>query len=203
MHSMMNREHEKKTRPPSAAIYVTPPPQEELVQPMINLYRRTESPVGSRPHTPTSRSPTPINSRPGSPTPHDTSKTNHSFQDLIKYIGKKVSGRKTKDTISSLLAPSGSADARRVSCFLEVPKDTSHFRVRSKSLDDGSRKPQTPSMDCGAAYRIYDEILKEGRLFDRGTFEVHCFVLSMILRQLLYMYRSSNSDEEPRISLKP
>jgi hypothetical protein len=36
------------------------------------------------------------------------------------------------------------------------------FRSRSRSLDDGTRLRIPPS-DCEATYRIYDEIVKEGK----------------------------------------
>lgn len=159
-----------KTRPPpSAAIYITPPPQDERV-PMMNVYRVVDSPMNSRPHSPSgyrsgSRTPTPCNSRPGSPIPHHaSSKHNHSIQDLLKLIGKKVSGRKHKDTISPAI------ETRRTSCFLEVPKDAAQFRGRSKSLDDGAARKQTPSVDSATAYKIYDEILKEGKMLIETIF---------------------------------
>lgn len=154
------RQNSKMRPPQSAAIYITPPPQDERI-PTMNVYRIVDSPMNSRPHSPCgfrsgSRTPTPCSSRPGSPGPHQGSKHNHSIQDLLKLIGKKVSGRKHKDTMSP------ASESRRTSCFLEVPKDTSQFRGRSKSLDDGAARKQTPSLDSAAAYKIYDEILREG-----------------------------------------
>jgi hypothetical protein len=56
---------------------------------------------------------------------------------------------------------SRSKSPRRTSCFLEVPTDPM-FRSRSRSLDDGNRVRVPPS-DCEATYRIYDEIVKEGK----------------------------------------
>ena len=56
---------------------------------------------------------------------------------------------------------SRSKSPRRTSCFLEVPTDPT-FRSRSRSLDDGTRLRVPPS-DCEANYRIYDEIVKEGK----------------------------------------
>lgn len=56
---------------------------------------------------------------------------------------------------------SRSKSPRRTSCFLEVPTDPM-FRSRSRSLDDGTRVRVPPS-DCEATYRIYDEIVKEGK----------------------------------------
>ncbi|KAK7602447.1 hypothetical protein V9T40_008036 [Parthenolecanium corni] len=161
--------------PPSAAIYITPPPNSDRLSPIVNLYRRSQSPSGSgggggsRPHSPLScasgsRTPTPGNSRSGSPVPRSgssASKHNHSIQDLVKLITKKVqgAGRKPKESLS----PTPSPDARRTSCFLEVPKDASQFRSRSKSLDDGTTRKQPPSVDSATAYKIYDQILQEGR----------------------------------------
>lgn len=56
---------------------------------------------------------------------------------------------------------------RRTSCFLEVPKpqgldgpDSTEFRSRSKSLDDGNKRRNIT--DCETTYRIYDTIVKEG-----------------------------------------
>lgn len=166
------RQNGKIRPPPSAAIYITPPQQDERV-PIVNVYRMTDSPMNSRPHSPCgfrsgSRTPTPSSSRPGSPVPHHSSKHNHSIQDLLKLIGKKVSGKKHhKDTISP------ASETRRTSCFLEVPKDTSQFRGRSKSLDDGAARKQSPSVDSATAYKIYDEILKEGK----RTGVQECFVM--------------------------
>lgn len=171
MHSMFDRSdsssgssaHTRKVRPPpSATIYITPPPQEDRI-PLVNIYRKSESPSGNRSLSPCSygsgsRTPTPGNSRPGSPVPQTTSKHNHSIQDLLKLIGKKVSGRKTKDL------PLPNNDVRRTSCFLEVPKDSSQFRGRSKSLDDGTARKQSPNVDSATAYKIYDQILKEGNV---------------------------------------
>lgn len=56
------------------------------------------------------------------------------------------------------------------SCLLDVPKD-GQFRNRSKSLDDGTRKPPAHApgsvrLDSGDAYKIFDNILKEGTFFD-------------------------------------
>lgn len=56
---------------------------------------------------------------------------------------------------------SRSKSPRRTSCFLEVPTDPL-FRSRSRSLDDGARTRVSPS-DCEATYRIFDEIVKEGK----------------------------------------
>lgn len=56
---------------------------------------------------------------------------------------------------------SRSKSPRRTSCFLEVPTDPM-FRSRSRSLDDGTRARVPPS-DCEATYRIFDEIVKEGK----------------------------------------
>lgn len=66
----------------------------------------------------------------------------------------------------SLDASGGGGDSRsksprRTSCFLEVPTDPM-FRSRSRSLDDGTRVRIPPS-DCEATYRIYDEIVREGK----------------------------------------
>lgn len=160
--------------PPSAAIYITPPPNADRLPPVVNLYRRSQSPSaggGSRPHSPVScasasgsRTPTPGNSRSGSPVPRSgssASKHNHSIHDLVKLITKKVgAGRKPKESLSATPSP----DSRRTSCFLEVPKDASQFRGRSKSLDDGATRKQPPSVDSATAYKIYDQILQEGIL---------------------------------------
>lgn len=161
--------------PPSAAIYITPPPPHnpDRLSPIINLYRRSPSPsrCASRPQSPLScasgsRTPTPGNSRSGSPVPRSgssSSKHSHSIQDLLKLITKKVGAvRKHKESQSPIPSP----DSRRTSCFLEVPKDASQFRGRSKSLDDGATRKQPPSVDSATAYKIYDQILQEGIVSD-------------------------------------
>lgn len=73
---------------------------------------------------------------------------------------------------SSSLSAAAAADSRvrlrGPSCLLDVPKD-GQFRNRSKSLDDGTRKPPALTtvsgsvrLDSGDAYKIFDNILKEG-----------------------------------------
>lgn len=62
---------------------------------------------------------------------------------------------------SGAAGESRSKSPRRTSCFLEVPTDPM-FRSRSRSLDDGTRARVSPS-DCEATYRIFDEIVKEGK----------------------------------------
>lgn len=76
--------------------------------------------------------------------PEGEVKKSKSIQDLIKQLGRAVVSR--------------SKSPRRSSCLLEVPSPS--FRSRSRSLDDGTRKPS----DCEATYRIYDQILAEGAL---------------------------------------
>lgn len=201
----MDSSSPKTLRPrPSAAIYITPPPNPDRLSPVVNLYRQSPSPSGgggSRPHSPLgraspsgSRTPTPGNSRSGSPVPRSgssASKHNHSIQDLVKLITKKVgAARKPKESLSATPSP----DSRRTSCFLEVPKDASQFRGRSKSLDDGATRKQPPSVDSATAYKIYDQILQEGILsnfyFRERTVRVialyYIFFIRSIPRELVY-----------------
>ncbi|KAL4107542.1 hypothetical protein QTP88_017873 [Uroleucon formosanum] len=72
------------------------------------------------------------------------------------------------------------------SCLLDVPKD-GHFRNRSKSLDDGTRKTllqqQSGStrqrLDSGDAYKIFESILKEGALLRRSSLDPETRRLSL------------------------
>lgn len=69
----------------------------------------------------------------------------HSIQEMIRHLGQKVgSWRRSSCSESKESIPAS-------------PVDTSgDFRSRSRSLG-------APLDDCGATYRIYDQILKEGQ----------------------------------------
>jgi hypothetical protein len=78
----------------------------------------------------------------------------HSIQELIRHFGKKVQHWRTD------------AGYRRSSCTEDGNKYEEDFRSRSKSLDAATGRRVLG--DCEATYRIYDAILKEGRLRKGG-----------------------------------
>jgi len=76
----------------------------------------------------------------------------HSIQEMLKNFGKKVHiwPRKSHDASSVCTSPQND------------PQKT--FRTRSKSLDvDTLKKPNPLLEDCGATYKIFDKIVKEGK----------------------------------------
>lgn len=138
-------------------VYTTPPADDP---PYISRSRSPLPRLGPR-SRPCSRSPSPRTpsvsrgpSRSTSPQPPPASspKLSKSIQDLLRLAVRKVVPHGKKSPQAS----------RRTSCLLDVPQETTSngsFRTRSKSLDDGTRKP--PS-DCETTYRIYDSIVQEG-----------------------------------------
>ena len=74
----------------------------------------------------------------------------HSIQELIRHFGKKVHNWRSDSSY------------RRNSCTENGNKYEDDFRSRSKSLDAATGKRVLS--DCETTYRIYDAILKEGRL---------------------------------------
>uniref|UniRef100_A0A1B0CH11 Putative amp-activated protein kinase gamma regulatory subunit n=1 Tax=Lutzomyia longipalpis TaxID=7200 RepID=A0A1B0CH11_LUTLO len=90
------------------------------------------------------------------------SSNHHSFQEMLKQFGKRVWQRgKSQDhsphgAINSSL--SGAND----------PQD--NFRGRSKSLDVSI--PHRVLNDCGATYKIFDKIVKEGAHMRRASAEL-------------------------------
>lgn len=91
-------------------------------------------------------------------------------------------GKHTKESLTP------NSESRRTSCFLEVPKD-SQFRSRSKSLDDGATRKTSPTIDSATAYKIYDEILKEGKVI-LFSFFFFCLVINLrgIDGSILYVW---------------
>lgn len=78
----------------------------------------------------------------------------HSIQELLKHFGKKmhVWPRKHHDAQSVCTSPQND------------PQE--NFRTRSKSLDVNTlSRPNRILDDCGATYKIYDRIVKEGKGF--------------------------------------
>lgn len=116
-----------------------------LVPPLYTVTPPSDDP-------PNGKSPTKHRRGSRSRSPSPGPKLSRSIQDLLRSITKKVTHSKS----------------RRTSCLLDVPgngdpdKDPTAFRTRSRSLDDGNRKP--PS-DCETTYRIYDQILQQGMIY--------------------------------------
>lgn len=76
----------------------------------------------------------------------------HSIQEIFKHLGKKmhVWPRKHHDAQSVCTSPQND------------PQE--NFRTRSKSLDVNTlSRPNRILDDCGATYKIYDRIVKEGK----------------------------------------
>nr|CAH7751333.1 unnamed protein product [Callosobruchus chinensis] len=80
----------------------------------------------------------------------------HSIQELIRHFGKKVQHWRSE------------GGYRRNSCNeTKGGEEEDQFRARSKSLDYTLKRPtsRTPALqDCESTYRIYDTILKEGKI---------------------------------------
>ncbi|XP_037825904.1 RHO1 GDP-GTP exchange protein 2-like isoform X1 [Lucilia sericata] len=77
----------------------------------------------------------------------------HSIQELLKHFGKKVHiwPRKSHDNTASSVCTSPQNDPQE------------NFRSRSKSLDVNTiNRPNRILEDCGATYKIFDKIVKEG-----------------------------------------
>uniref|UniRef100_A0A8D8YRW2 Uncharacterized protein n=1 Tax=Cacopsylla melanoneura TaxID=428564 RepID=A0A8D8YRW2_9HEMI len=94
-------------------------------------------------------------SRPSSPTPYSG---NHLFARSPSPLTFRVPD---SSRINDKLTESQPPAPNKVSTFLELPEQ---FRSRSKSLDDGKRKPQPKKLshlDCASTYKIYDSILKK------------------------------------------
>lgn len=91
-----------------------------------------------------------------SPSPREQKSKNHhhSIQELFRHISKKVHlwPRKSNESTGS----SGRASPR-------IDPEDEYFRSRSKSLDVNTlQRPRRILEDCGATYKIFDRILKEG-----------------------------------------
>lgn len=79
----------------------------------------------------------------------------HSIQEMLKHFGKKVHiwPRKSHDNTPSSVCTSPQNDPQE------------NFRTRSKSLDVNTlSRPNRILEDCGATYKIFDKIVKEGNL---------------------------------------
>lgn len=82
---------------------------------------------------------------------HRNNHHHHSIQELIRHFGKKMHHWRSDGS------------GRRNSCSESGPGNSDDpFRSRSKSLDCNTKKPV--HRDCEETYRIYETILKEGRL---------------------------------------
>lgn len=79
----------------------------------------------------------------------------HSIQEMLKTFGKKVHiwPRKSHDHATNSVCTSPQNDPQE------------NFRSRSKSLDVNTlRRPNRILEDCGATYKIFDKIVKEGNI---------------------------------------
>ncbi|XP_037826347.1 uncharacterized protein LOC119614278 isoform X2 [Lucilia sericata] len=84
----------------------------------------------------------------------------HSIQELLKHFGKKVHiwPRKSHDNTASSVCTSPQNDPQE------------NFRSRSKSLDVNTiNRPNRILEDCGATYKIFDKIVKEGAHMRRAS----------------------------------
>lgn len=84
---------------------------------------------------------------------HHHSHHHHSIQEMLKHFGKKVHiwPRKSHDSSSVCTSPQND------------PQE--NFRTRSKSLDVNTlSRPNKILEDCGATYKIYERIVKEGKI---------------------------------------
>ncbi|KRG00189.1 uncharacterized protein Dwil_GK14491, isoform C [Drosophila willistoni] len=89
---------------------------------------------------------------------HHNHHHHHSIQELLKHFGKKmhVWPRKHHDAQSVCTSPQND------------PQE--NFRTRSKSLDVNTlSRPNRILDDCGATYKIYDRIVKEGAHMRRAS----------------------------------
>lgn len=84
----------------------------------------------------------------------------HSIQELLKTFGKKVHiwPRKSHDNTTNSVCTSPQNDPQE------------NFRSRSKSLDVNTiNRPNRILEDCGATYKIFDKIVKEGNSKGKGN----------------------------------
>ncbi|XP_034664395.1 uncharacterized protein LOC117898834 isoform X3 [Drosophila subobscura] len=82
----------------------------------------------------------------------------HSIQELLKHFGKKIH-----------VWPRKHHDAQSV-CTSPQNDPQENFRTRSKSLDVNTlSRPNRILDDCGATYKIYDRIVKEGAHMRRAS----------------------------------
>ncbi|GAB0094829.1 5'-AMP-activated protein kinase subunit gamma-1 [Sergentomyia squamirostris] len=87
----------------------------------------------------------------------------HSFQEMLKQFGKRVWQRgKSQDHSPHSL--------NHTSPLTSANDPQEHFRERSKSLDVTMQ--HRVLNDCGATYRIFDKILKEGAHMRRASAEL-------------------------------
>ncbi|KAK7793407.1 hypothetical protein R5R35_014311 [Gryllus longicercus] len=126
--------------------------------------------------------------------PSGGSSSGGGLPELLRQLGRRVvhsqwrlPGRSPPSRSPPSRSPPARSprQARRPSCFLEVPGADAHhdpaFRTRSRSLDDGSRPqagPGRPALlprgtfdDIESTYRIYDEIVREGALLRRSSLD--------------------------------
>ncbi|XP_017141568.1 uncharacterized protein LOC108155333 isoform X3 [Drosophila miranda] len=89
---------------------------------------------------------------------HNHSHHHHSIQELLKHFGKKIH-----------VWPRKHHDAQSV-CTSPQNDPQENFRTRSKSLDVNTlSRPNRILDDCGATYKIYDRIVKEGAHMRRAS----------------------------------
>ncbi|XP_073836103.1 SNF4/AMP-activated protein kinase gamma subunit isoform X4 [Musca autumnalis] len=91
---------------------------------------------------------------------HHKDHHHHSIQEMLKHFGKKVHiwPRKSHDHATNSVCTSPQNDPQE------------NFRSRSKSLDVNTlRRPNRILEDCGATYKIYEKILKEGAHMRRAS----------------------------------
>lgn len=108
---------------------------------------------------------------------HHHSHHHHSIHELVKHFGKKMH-----------LWPRKHHDAQSV-CTSPQNDPQENFRTRSKSLDVNTlSRPNRILDDCGATYKIYDRIVKEGKGFRAGCFPFGtcCSIRSSLTTLILY-----------------
>ncbi|XP_065354287.1 uncharacterized protein SNF4Agamma isoform X6 [Calliphora vicina] len=91
---------------------------------------------------------------------HKDKDHHHSIQEMLKHFGKKVHiwPRKSHDNTPSSVCTSPQNDPQE------------NFRMRSKSLDVNTiNRPNRILADCGATYKIFDKIVKEGAHMRRAS----------------------------------
>ncbi|KAL1455569.1 hypothetical protein WDU94_009654 [Cyamophila willieti] len=109
----------------------------------------------------------PYRSRPSSPSPYSG---NHLFNRSPSPLTFSVPDSCPKDDKKTESEKDQPPAPNKGSAFLELPE----FRSRSRSLDDGKRKPQPKKisqLDCASTYKIYDSILKKGALLRRSSLD--------------------------------
>lgn len=107
-------------------------------------------------------------SRPPSPSPFSRNYARSPSPLTFSVPNSSPNGSKTNLSKSCKEKSKSSQDgyekatASKISTFLELPEQ---FRSRSKSLDDGKRgNAVKPQLDCASTYKIYDSILKKGKI---------------------------------------